>query len=93
MQVKKCTELVIYESPDGGKTVYKRVSGQTTRQMQQVSPELESELDRIHREEQWMAILALAERTPALQDAVDRCIMLYELSKTEHDQPVLWHPV
>ena len=93
VQVKKLTEITIFESPDGGKTVYSRHNGSAMRQLHSVSRELEEEMDRVQREQQWMAILKMSERNPALQEAVDRAIVLYELSKTDGDEPLMWHPV
>ena len=48
---------------------------------------------RVQREQQWMAILKMSERSPALQEAVDCAIIIYELSKTDGDEPLMWHPV
>jgi hypothetical protein len=42
----------------------------------------------------WTAILASAKTNPALQEAVDRVIVVYELSKQDpNDDPPDWHPV
>ena len=81
----------IHESPDGGKTIYAREIGTTERRLVGYSPDMIEQLEKIDRESRWMAILDQAKRSPALQEAIDRVIMLYELSKTE--EPVAWHPV
>ena len=39
----------------------------------------------------WNEIYQAAKTNPALQDAIDRVIMLYELQKKE--DPPQWHPV
>jgi hypothetical protein len=93
MMVKSITEITIYESPDGGKTVYSRTNGNAQRKLYSVSSDLETEMDRVKKEQQWLNILKLSERSPALQEAVDRAIVLYELQKGEGDEPPLWHPV
>ena len=93
MHVKKITEVTIYESPDGGKTVYSRQNGSAMRELHSISAEMESEIERVRRQDIWMAILKMSERSPALQEAVDRAIVLYELSKTDDDTPLMWHPV
>lgn len=93
MQVKKLTEITIFESPDGGKTVYSRTNGSALRELHSVSSEMEAEIRRVEREGKWMAILKMSERNPALQEAVDRAIVLYELSKTDGDDTLMWHPV
>ena len=42
----------------------------------------------------WTDILATAKTNPALQEAVDRVIVVYELSKQEpNNDPPDWHPV
>lgn len=93
MQVKKITEVTIYESPDGGKTVYSRTNGSSMRQLHSVSSDLETEMDRVQREATWMAILKMSERSPVLQEAIDHAIVIYELSRTDDDDPPMWHPV
>lgn len=93
MMIKKITEVTIYESPDGGKTVYSRTNGSPQRKLHSVSSDLETEMDRVQREQQWLNILKLSERSPALQEAIDRVIVLYELQKSEGDEPPMWHPV
>ena len=40
----------------------------------------------------WGQIHQAAKTNPALQEALDRVIVLYELSK-QHDQEPPWHPV
>jgi hypothetical protein len=53
--------------------------------------------DRLQRDElakrtkQWVDILYAAETNPALQEAIDRVIIIYELNKKE--DPPGWHPV
>ena len=91
--IKNITEVTIYESPDGGKTIYSRTNGSPMRQLHSVSSELEAEMARVQREQQWMSILKVSERSPALQEAIDRVITLYELSKQDGDEPTMWHPV
>ena len=83
----------IYESPDGGKTTYAREQGAdpSTRRLIGYSADMIDHLERIDQVSRWMDILKQAERSPALQEAVDRAIMLYELQKKE--DPPQWHPV
>ena len=81
----------VHESPDGGKTIYAREVGTTDRRLVGYSPDMIDHLKRIDIETRWMEILKLAEHTPALQEAVDRVMVIYELSKTQ--EHVIWHPV
>jgi hypothetical protein len=48
-------------------------------------------LKKVDRESQWMDILKQAEHSPALQEAIERVIVLYELQKGA--EPPQWHPV
>jgi predicted translin family RNA/ssDNA-binding protein len=88
----------VYESPDGGITIYKRKSGSTERtlhhvDMDRVSPELKARIELERRRNQWADIFNTAERTPALQEAIERVIVLYELTKDSTTLPPDWHPV
>lgn len=83
----------VYESPDGGRTVYKRSSGSVERVLHKLDPTLEAEILRERQRNMWMDMFETAERTPALQEAIDRAIMLYELSKDPKTLPPDWHPV
>jgi len=48
--------------------------------------------DRLAKQTQlWQSILEAAKTNPALQDAIDRVIIIYELQKGE--EPPGWHPV
>lgn len=77
MMIKSVQEIVIYESPDGGKTVYSRHSGSSMRQLH-----YESDEARIaHRWTRFEDIVKLAETEPALNDAIEKVEMLYALLK------------
>jgi hypothetical protein len=93
MIVKNLTEITIFESPDGGKTVYSRTNGSPQRKLHSVSSDLETEMDRVQREQQWLNILKLSETTPALREAIDKVLVMYELSRNRDDEPPMWHPV
>jgi hypothetical protein len=43
--------------------------------------------------QEWNNILVAAERNPALQEAIDRVKVLYELSRDPEKDPPMWHPV
>jgi len=81
----------IHESPDGGKTIYAREVGSTERRLVGYSPDMIAELTAKREEGQWLAILRASKTNPALQEAVERAIILYELHK-RIDEPN-WHPV
>jgi hypothetical protein len=86
-------EYVVYESPDGGRTIYKRKYGEKDKVLHKIDPTLESEMERERQRNRWMDMFNTAERTPALQEAIDRAIMLYELSRDPNTLAPDWHPV
>jgi len=71
--------ILIYESPDGGKTVYSRKSGSLDRILIKEDPERKS-TDKWH---EWKEILKLAETEPSLANAISKAEMLYVLLKKE----------
>jgi hypothetical protein len=83
MMVNKITEYTIYESPDGGETVYARMPGSTERmkiiESQQVR-EVRKACDDMRL---WQDICRAAKTNAALQEAIDRVILLYHLSKED----------
>lgn len=70
---------VVYESPDGGHTVYSRQVGSTERTLIYKSPA--SVL--VDRKRKWHAILELMESNPALKRAVEHAELIYEIVKEE----------
>jgi hypothetical protein len=79
MMIKSTEEIIIYESPDGGKTIYARHSGSTDRTMIKQDPEA-SYLARWH---EWREILRLADENITLSDAIERVEIIYALIKKE----------
>ena len=70
----------IFESPDGGKTVYSREFGEHRSWL-----DLREE-SKFREEILWKDILAAAEHSATLQEAVDRVKVLYYLSKEDGNQ-------
>jgi hypothetical protein len=68
-------ETYIYESPDGGDTVYRRRSGSVHREMIQEGPLRKKML----RNQLWQDIVASAESDPVLQHMLDRVEVYYRL--------------
>lgn len=89
MTIKKVEEITIYESPDGGKTVYARkvLPGEATvfrnRTLERIDP--------LHKREQeinqrWVNLreaVWLADSDPTLNDAIMKVEILYALKKEE----------
>jgi len=92
-KASQITSYDVYESPDGGRTIYKRQTGSTERILHKIDPELEAEILRERDRSVWMDIFNTAERIPALQEAIDRVIVVYELSRDPKTLPPDWHPV
>jgi len=81
MTVKTITEITIFESPDGGKTVYARRPGEKARELHLRDPLLEEELADIERQKRWMEIYNSRESISALKEICEQAEVLYELSK------------
>jgi hypothetical protein len=81
----------IYESPDGGETVYARESGSTERQMIGQSYKARSRIDQIREDKLWGEIRRKAETHPGLAEELERVIIFYRL--LEDSEPIMWHPV
>jgi hypothetical protein len=69
---------VIYESPDGGKTVYARDSLSGERELVRIDPQV---LEK-NRWFKWKEILEAAKDSPSLSDAIAKAEMIYELTKS-----------
>jgi hypothetical protein len=81
MAADKITEVTIYESPDGGRTVYARRSGSTVRELYSRDPELQRELEELEREKRWVDIFGARQGNPELDRLCEQIEILYELGK------------
>ena len=79
--IKSIEEITIFESPDGGKTVYSRKSGSLDRTLIKEDPE-KNFLAKWH---EWREILTLAETEPSLADAINQAEIIYALIKKEEN--------
>lgn len=75
---------LIYESPDGGKTVYARQSGSTDRWIHNTDGETQQMLDRLADERMWEKIREAAQTNTALADLLEQVKMTYQLTKNEN---------
>lgn len=82
MTVSKITEVTIFESPDGGRTVYARQPGQQHRELHSRDPLLDKELADIERQRRWMEIFHARGGNVALDKLCEQAEILYELSKS-----------
>ena len=71
----------IYESPDKGGTIYRRKFGEAERELYRVSDEVSDKLAEIREDKLWGEIRRAAKSNKVLQDALERVILIYQLSK------------
>lgn len=77
--IKSSEEIIIYESPDGGKTVYSRKSGETSRTLKSVDPEHDRQQQLIAR---WANLKeAVLKDDPAINDYIEKIEILMELKR------------
>ena len=81
MMIKSSEEIIIYESPDGGKTVYSRKSGSSDRTLIKEDPDKHY----ITKWYEWRDILKLAETEPSLADSISKAEIIYALVKKEQN--------
>ena len=73
----------IYESPDGGETVYARKFGAPDSEKFMIGQSLRAK-EQIERR-MWAEIYEKRNLTPALTEAVEKCIIIYKLSEDYND--------
>lgn len=81
MMVSKITELTVFESPDGGRTVYARRPGETKRELHYQDPKLQQELQDLERSKRWVEIFQARKEDTALDRLCEQVEILYELSR------------
>jgi hypothetical protein len=81
MQVSKITEVTIFESPDGGRTVYARQPGNHNRQLHSQDPELQRELAELEQQKRWVDIFQARQNNPELDRLCEQVEILYELGR------------
>jgi hypothetical protein len=79
--------MPVFESPDGGNTVYSRELGSYKRELlQEYDPRTHDGRplhDLLMEDKLWGNIRRAAETNPTLQDVLDHAIMIYHLTKTK----------
>ena len=74
---------MIFESPDGGKTVYSRLGH--TLQRQELTPVNSEQAEINNLWFAWRDILQASRTNTALREALDRAHIIYELSRCDKD--------
>lgn len=75
----------IYESPDGGKTIYARERGSSDRILIRTDDAIEETKRLIARRDRLTEICKLADTVPALAEQLDKLETIYLLVKNEND--------
>jgi hypothetical protein len=86
MIVNKITEYTIFESPDGGETVYARIPGSNERVKISESNHVRDLKQDMTDTQLWHEIRNTAKTNAALREAMDRVIVLYHLSKDKDNE-------
>ena len=81
MEANKITEVLIYESPDGGRTVYARRPGTNVRELHSQDPDLQLELKELELEKRWVDIFGARRTNPELDQLCEQVEILYELGR------------
>ena len=79
--VSKITELTVFESPDGGRTVYARKPGATHRELHWQDPKLQQELKDLERSKRWVEIFQARRDNSELDHLCEQVEILYELNR------------
>ena len=72
-------ETYIYESPDGGDTVYRRRFGDIQRELHSISDKKRSQIDNLKKDKLWGDIHRAAQSDTILQDMLDRVEIYHRL--------------
>lgn len=81
MIIKNIEEITIFESPDGGKTIYSRKSGQTDRTLVYEDPEAKKEKLFQERWIEWREILLASKDNAGLAELIEKVEVYYRLLK------------
>ncbi len=83
MEVSKITEVTIFESPDGGRTVYARRPGAKDRELHWQDPMLQRELAELEQQKRWVDIFQARRENAELDRLCEQVEIMYELGRRE----------
>jgi hypothetical protein len=69
----------VYESPDGGHTIYRRHPGKLDRELVSIDQETQDKLAALKEDKLWGDIRRRAQQDPALQQMLDQLRIYYSL--------------
>lgn len=75
------SDAIVYESPDGGNTVYSRKVGETVRTLHHADPSWKKANQLYQRWENLKPIVYMADTDPAINELLTKLEMLYALKK------------
>jgi hypothetical protein len=79
MTIKSIEEVLIYESPDGGKTVYSRKMGDTVRNLHSVDPAHQKQQELTTK---WVRLKeAVFLEDPTIDDLINKIEVIMELKR------------
>ena len=81
MSDSKITEVTIFESPDGGRTVYARKPGTTKRELHCQDSALQQELKELETQKRWVDIFQARGNNAELDHLCEQVEIMYELSR------------
>jgi hypothetical protein len=81
MQTSKITEVTIYETPDGGHTVYARHPGSSHRKLHGQSEQTKVEQAQLEQQRRWIDIFQERKNNPELDRLCQQVEIMYELSR------------
>ena len=81
--VNKITEVTIFESPDGGRTVYARQPGNKERTLHRQDPEVQRELAVLESQKRWVDIFQARQDNSELNRLCEQVEIMYELSREQ----------
>lgn len=76
---------MIYESPDGGKTIYARERGSSIRSLVKTDDTVIEMQKAMKLRETLLDVVLLSKTVPALAEQLDKLMMLYTLVKDENN--------
>lgn len=75
-------EDYIYESPDGGDTIYRRRPGETKRELHSISDRKQSLMNDLRKNKLWGEIHCAAKRDLILQDMLEQIEIYHRLKNS-----------
>lgn len=72
-------ETYVYESPDGGHTVYRRHPGKLDRELVSIDKETQDKIELIKEDKIWGEIRRKAKTDPAIKEMLDQLRIYYDL--------------